>query len=268
MADAPLGFQLHALVAFGLFALWPFTRLVHVFSAPLGYLTRPYIVYRCRDDASSAATGPAAGGTASPSERRRSGREGRPVAGGAGVRRTGALVRDVMLRRPKTMPAEASVEEARAALANDHVHLVLLTDGSTLVGTLARTDLPPGAPGSGPALPWSTLRDRTVPATAPADAVPAILAARGLRRLAVVDDDGTLLGLICLKRRRTGFCSDRDVESRARARADSVAQASSGASRCADPGSDTALESDTGPESGSTSARSPMSARRSRSETS
>ena len=50
MADAPIGFQLHALVAFGLFALWPFTRLVHVFSAPLGYLTRPYIVYRSRDD--------------------------------------------------------------------------------------------------------------------------------------------------------------------------------------------------------------------------
>jgi len=49
MAQAPLGFQLHALVAFGLFALWPFTRLVHVFSAPLGYLTRPYIVYRSRD---------------------------------------------------------------------------------------------------------------------------------------------------------------------------------------------------------------------------
>ena len=32
MADAPIGFQLHALVAFGLFALWPFTRLVHVFT--------------------------------------------------------------------------------------------------------------------------------------------------------------------------------------------------------------------------------------------
>ncbi len=50
MADAPIGFQLHGLAAFLLFALWPFTRLVHVFSAPLGYLTRPYIVYRSRDD--------------------------------------------------------------------------------------------------------------------------------------------------------------------------------------------------------------------------
>jgi nitrate reductase gamma subunit len=46
---APLGFQLHALSAWALFAFWPFSRLVHVFSAPLGYLTRPYIVYRSRD---------------------------------------------------------------------------------------------------------------------------------------------------------------------------------------------------------------------------
>ncbi|MGI9157328.1 MAG: respiratory nitrate reductase subunit gamma [Marmoricola sp.] len=50
MGQAPLGFQLRGLIAMSLFALWPFTRLVHVFSAPLGYLTRPYIVYRSRDD--------------------------------------------------------------------------------------------------------------------------------------------------------------------------------------------------------------------------
>ncbi|MBA2559659.1 MAG: respiratory nitrate reductase subunit gamma [Propionibacteriales bacterium] len=50
MAEAPLSFQLHGLAAMFLFALWPFTRLVHVFSAPLGYLTRPYIVYRSRED--------------------------------------------------------------------------------------------------------------------------------------------------------------------------------------------------------------------------
>jgi nitrate reductase gamma subunit len=49
MGAAPLSFQLHAFVASLLFALWPFTRLVHVFSAPVGYLTRPYIVYRSRD---------------------------------------------------------------------------------------------------------------------------------------------------------------------------------------------------------------------------
>ena len=49
MANATIGFQLHAFFACILFALWPFTRLVHVFSAPVGYLTRPYIVYRSRD---------------------------------------------------------------------------------------------------------------------------------------------------------------------------------------------------------------------------
>ncbi|MGA6207214.1 respiratory nitrate reductase subunit gamma [Nocardia testacea] len=46
---APLGFQLHVIAAWLLFAFWPFTRLVHVFSMPIGYLTRPYIVYRSRD---------------------------------------------------------------------------------------------------------------------------------------------------------------------------------------------------------------------------
>lgn len=49
MAEVPLLFQLHILTAFALFALWPFTRLVHVFSAPVGYLFRPYVVYRSRD---------------------------------------------------------------------------------------------------------------------------------------------------------------------------------------------------------------------------
>ncbi|MGA4669975.1 respiratory nitrate reductase subunit gamma [Propionibacteriaceae bacterium Y1923] len=46
MADAPLQFKLHGISAFLLVLIWPFTRLVHVFSAPIGYLTRPYIVYR------------------------------------------------------------------------------------------------------------------------------------------------------------------------------------------------------------------------------
>lgn len=57
MAQAPIGFQLHALTAFILFALWPFTRLVHVFSAPVGYLTRPYIVYRSPDERAGTGVG-------------------------------------------------------------------------------------------------------------------------------------------------------------------------------------------------------------------
>ena len=107
-------------------------------------------------------------------------------------------VSDVMLRRPKVLDAQATVDEARVALANDHVHMVLLSQGSTLVGTLVRADLPPpiqgSDQGSGPALPWSTLRNRTVPPATSAAAARELLIDRGLRRLAVVDHHGTLLG--------------------------------------------------------------------------
>jgi nitrate reductase gamma subunit len=51
MTAAPLWFQIHAMLGMILFCLWPFTRLVHAFSAPVGYLFRPYIVYRSRDEA-------------------------------------------------------------------------------------------------------------------------------------------------------------------------------------------------------------------------
>ncbi|MFC4492934.1 respiratory nitrate reductase subunit gamma [Streptomyces ovatisporus] len=48
MGAAPLSFQVHALIGMLLFAVWPFTRLVHAFTAPVGYLFRPYVVYRSR----------------------------------------------------------------------------------------------------------------------------------------------------------------------------------------------------------------------------
>lgn len=49
MAAATWQFQAHVLIAFLLFVIMPFTRLVHAFSAPFHYLFRPYIVYRSRD---------------------------------------------------------------------------------------------------------------------------------------------------------------------------------------------------------------------------
>ena len=50
MSAVPFVFQMHIMSAMVLFSLWPFTRLVHVWSAPIGYFTRPYVVYRSRDD--------------------------------------------------------------------------------------------------------------------------------------------------------------------------------------------------------------------------
>ncbi|GAB1692209.1 respiratory nitrate reductase subunit gamma [Krasilnikovia sp. M28-CT-15] len=54
MTGAPLVYQLHAIGGFLFLALWPFTRLVHVWSAPLAYLWRPYVVYRARRSAAPA----------------------------------------------------------------------------------------------------------------------------------------------------------------------------------------------------------------------
>jgi len=49
MAAATWQFKLHILIGLALFALVPFSRLVHAFTVPLHYLFRPYIVYRSRD---------------------------------------------------------------------------------------------------------------------------------------------------------------------------------------------------------------------------
>jgi nitrate reductase gamma subunit len=50
MADVPVAFTIHIIIASILFGLWPFTRLVHAFSAPVTYTVRPYVVYRSRDE--------------------------------------------------------------------------------------------------------------------------------------------------------------------------------------------------------------------------
>jgi nitrate reductase gamma subunit len=50
MAAATWQFKVHILVGLGLFALVPFSRLVHAFTVPLHYVFRPYIVYRSRDE--------------------------------------------------------------------------------------------------------------------------------------------------------------------------------------------------------------------------
>ncbi|TSI10664.1 respiratory nitrate reductase subunit gamma [Lysinibacillus sp. BW-2-10] len=46
MVNVPLSFQLHVITGFLIFAFWPFTRLVHVWSVPFNYSRRSYILYR------------------------------------------------------------------------------------------------------------------------------------------------------------------------------------------------------------------------------
>ncbi|MFE5887837.1 respiratory nitrate reductase subunit gamma [Streptomyces sp. NPDC002285] len=49
MAGVPVLYEVHAVIGMVLIALVPYTRLVHMFSAPVQYLFRPYVVYRSRD---------------------------------------------------------------------------------------------------------------------------------------------------------------------------------------------------------------------------
>ncbi|MFI1677591.1 MULTISPECIES: respiratory nitrate reductase subunit gamma [unclassified Streptomyces] len=49
MTGVPVLYEIHAVVGMALIALVPFTRLIHMFSAPVQYLFRPYVVYRSRD---------------------------------------------------------------------------------------------------------------------------------------------------------------------------------------------------------------------------
>lgn len=48
MAGAPLILQVHIVLAFLLFGISPFTRLIHAYSFPVAYLTRAPLLYRAR----------------------------------------------------------------------------------------------------------------------------------------------------------------------------------------------------------------------------
>jgi nitrate reductase gamma subunit len=49
IADVPALFKLHLLLGLTIFVAFPFSRLVHIWSAPVGYLSRRYQVVRTRN---------------------------------------------------------------------------------------------------------------------------------------------------------------------------------------------------------------------------
>ncbi len=143
-------------------------------------------------------------------------------------------VEDVAVRSPKTMRPRATVAEARRALnEDDHIHMLLVTDAERLLGTLLREDLPASAEDSSFAVDYAVLQGRTIAPGTSAERARQLLCARGERRRALVDHEGRLLGLLCLKRSQTGFCSDDDVRARAVSR-DGLADREAGAP-CPDP---------------------------------
>ena len=127
-------------------------------------------------------------------------------------------VADAMIRRPKIHPPSLTVGESQAVFTDEHVHMLLLVENGRLLGTIVRDDLPAGVPPSAPALAHASLEGRTVAPQESIDQVRTEMLAMGIRRLAVIADDGELLGLLCLKRHLGGFCSEHDVSARAQVR--------------------------------------------------
>lgn len=127
----------------------------------------------------------------------------------------GTFVADAMISCPKTHNPNTAAEEIRALFENEHVHMALIvaTD-RRLVTTIERRDLPASSPALSLAAELGTLTGRTARPTQPLDAITAALVRERRRRLAVVDESGRLLGLLCLKKDGTGYCSDDNVRER------------------------------------------------------
>ncbi|MEI4273056.1 CBS domain-containing protein [Klenkia sp. LSe6-5] len=139
---------------------------------------------------------------------------GDPCAGGSSARTAG----EAMVLFPKTCAPATTVARARALFTDDHVHALLVVDGTRLLSVVEREDLSGTASPDVPAHQLGRLEGRTVPPGAGLDGIADQLRAEGRRRMAVVED-GRLLGLLCFKRSGRGFCSDADIAARSRERA-------------------------------------------------
>jgi CBS domain-containing protein len=131
-------------------------------------------------------------------------------------------VAEAMLSIPRMHSPGTTVGEVAEFFGDDHVHAALIVSpAGHLEAVVERADIAaypaPDAPApDAPAAPFGRLDGRTVGAGADLAEVHRAMIAAGRRRVAVIGADGQLLGLLCLKRSRTGFCSDQDVLSRRR----------------------------------------------------
>jgi CBS domain-containing protein len=131
----------------------------------------------------------------------------------------GSVVADAMVTIPKTHSPESTLDEIRELFEDDHVGLALIVaSGGRLVTTIERDDLLMASSSSAPVAGVGTLVGRTArPFESLALAMATLLRQRR-RRLAVVDDEGLLVGLLCLNHDGAGFCTDEGIRARERER--------------------------------------------------
>lgn len=133
----------------------------------------------------------------------------------------GLTVAEAMIRDPKLCSPAVTVAEIHDLFQDSHVHAALITEGSRLICVIERSDVVRAARSDRGARPYGQLAGRTVTASTSLQSAFDRLRASGRRRIAVVDERGTLLGLLCLKASSSGFCSARDVQARVLERATS-----------------------------------------------
>ena len=123
---------------------------------------------------------------------------------------------EAMLTTPARHPLSATVREIRDFFRDDHVHAALIVSSAGyLEAVVERDDIAECQALDAAAAPLGRLAGRTVPAGASLAEVHRAMTTTGRRRAAVTSADGRLLGLLCLKASRAGFCSDHDVRARA-----------------------------------------------------
>ena len=128
---------------------------------------------------------------------------------------------EAMITTPVRHPLSATVGEIRDFFRDDHVHASLIVRPAGYLEAVVERDDIAGCLGlDAAAAPLGRLEGRTVPAGTSLAEVRRAMIATGRRRAAVTSDDGRLLGLLCLKASRAGFCSDQDVRARALGEAD------------------------------------------------
>src|SRR3954467_9582433 len=116
----------------------------------------------------------------------------------------GRLVRDVMVHRPKTLPADATVADLRRQFENPRVQTALLAGAGRCAGAIAPSELPDSADAAEPARDYARVDIPTLAPDATMAEALALLDERGDFRLVVLDGDtGSLAGPLCLDRRRT-----------------------------------------------------------------
>jgi CBS domain-containing protein len=128
---------------------------------------------------------------------------------------SGIRVGDAMIRNPKLLGPSTTIAQVHEFFGDDHVHAALLVDRGRLLAVIEPPDLIDSPPGTYLAMAVGRLRGRITKPDADLAATWETMTALSCRRLAVVDDRGEFVGLLCLKSSGLGFCSDADVRARA-----------------------------------------------------